>query len=85
MGGLNVARNKSAILVAIPKGAKSIETLQVSGLPWTSPTFAEIHVMNSEHDFALGSAERTAGHNFLLSLKLAGPSVALVRLKPALD
>jgi len=85
MGGLNVARNKSAILVAIPKGAKSIETLRVSGLPWTSPTFVEVHVMNSEHDFALDSAERRAGANFLLSLKLAVPSVALVRLKPAMD
>jgi hypothetical protein len=82
LAGLDETRSKGAILVALPKGTASLGALQVIGLPWTGATVVKVQVLDGQHELSSRPEQRIQVREFMVSLDLAPPAVALVRLDP---
>ncbi len=82
VGGLSTDGREASLLVSNFNDPRSEIVLNWKSFDWTGGVTAEIHTVDAKSNFADVRSERIASDNPTLRLKLKGPAIALIRLRP---
>ena len=81
--GLNGEGTQATVLISNFAEEHTNLRVDLSHLPWKTDTFAEIRVLDAEHNLDVARMETVQAQRSEILLRLVKPSVALMQLRPA--